>query len=105
MDMKSFKLGLCSVTFRKKSIEEVVETARKAGVGYIEWGGDIHVKSVEDACKVKSLCDNYPKCDFSVWDMPTGEKCPECGALMLEKKGKKQHYCMNEACGYKKDAE
>ena len=58
MDMKSFKLGLCSVTFRKKSIEEVVETARKAGVGYIEWGGDIHVKSVEDACKVKSLCDN-----------------------------------------------
>ena len=56
--MKSFKLGLCSVTFRKKSIEEVVEIARKAGVGYIEWGGDIHVKSVEDACKVKSLCDN-----------------------------------------------
>ncbi len=56
--MNSIELGLCSVTFRKKSIEEVVETARKAGVGYIEWGGDIHVKSVEDACKVKSLCDN-----------------------------------------------
>ena len=48
-------------------------------------------------------CENYPKCDFSVWDLPTGEKCPECGALMLEKKGKKLHYCMNEACGYKEE--
>ena len=56
--MNSFKLGLCSVTFRKKSAEEVVRIAKQAGIDYIEWGGDIHVKSVEDACKVKSLCDN-----------------------------------------------
>ena len=56
--MNSFKLGLCSVTFRKKSVAQVVQIAKKAGIGYIEWGGDIHVKSVEDACKVKSLCDN-----------------------------------------------
>ncbi len=56
--MNSFKLGLCSVTFRKKSAEEVVEIARKAGVEYIEWGGDIHVKTIEDARAVKSICDN-----------------------------------------------
>ncbi len=56
--MNSFKIGLCSVTFRKKSAEEVIEIAKNAGVDYIEWGGDIHVKTVEDALRVKALCDN-----------------------------------------------
>ncbi len=31
-------------------------------------------------------CNNYPKCDFALWDKPTGEKCPKCGGLMVEKK-------------------
>lgn len=56
--MNSFKLGLCSVTFRKMSAEKVVEIAKKAGVGYIEWGGDIHVTNMEEARIVKSVCDN-----------------------------------------------
>ena len=55
--MNSFRLGLCSVTFRKKTAEEVVDLAKKAGVGYIEWGGDVHVKTLVDAKKVKELCD------------------------------------------------
>ena len=56
--MNYFKLGLCSVTFRKKSAEEIVEIAKDAGIGYIEWGGDVHVKSLDDARKVKTLCDS-----------------------------------------------
>lgn len=56
--MNSFKLGLCSVTFRKKSAAKVIEIAKKAGIGYIEWGGDIHVKNTEEARLVKSVCDN-----------------------------------------------
>ncbi len=41
-------------------------------------------------------CDNYPKCKTAYWDKPTGEKCQECGAAILEKKtGKK--YCSE--CG------
>lgn len=55
--MNSFKLGLCSVTFRKKSAEEIVEIAAKADIGFIEWGGDVHVKNPADAEKVKILCD------------------------------------------------
>lgn len=55
--MNYFKLGLCSVTFRKKTAEEVVALSKKAGIGFIEWGGDIHVKTLEDAKKVKALCD------------------------------------------------
>ncbi|MBQ8783129.1 MAG: sugar phosphate isomerase/epimerase [Clostridia bacterium] len=56
--MNSFKIGLCSVTFRKKSVDEVVKIAEKADIRFIEWGGDIHVKTVEDARRVKELCDN-----------------------------------------------
>lgn len=56
--MSSFKLGLCSVTFRKKSAAKVVEIVKKAGVRYIEWGGDIHVTNMEEARIVKSICDN-----------------------------------------------
>ena len=55
--MNYFNLGLCSVTFRNKTAEEVVDLAKKAGIGFIEWGGDIHVRSIDDAKKVKALCD------------------------------------------------
>ncbi len=56
--MNSFKLGLCSVTFRKKSAAQVVLIAKKAGIEYIEWGGDVHIKNTEEARIVKSICDN-----------------------------------------------
>lgn len=56
--MGSFKIGFTSTTFRQiKSIQKIVEIAKEANVGYIEWGGDIHVKTVEDAQKAKKLCD------------------------------------------------
>lgn len=38
-----FKTGLCSVTFRNLSVEEVIGLASTAGLDGIEWGGDIHV--------------------------------------------------------------
>lgn len=55
--MNSFKLGLTSTTFKKKSIEEIVAITKKAGVEYIEWGENFHVNSPEDALKAKELCD------------------------------------------------
>lgn len=35
--------GFTTVTFRKKSRREVCETAKKNGIKYLEWGGDIHL--------------------------------------------------------------
>ena len=33
-------------------------------------------------------CNNYPKCKTAYWDLPTGEKCPECGKMLVENKKK-----------------
>ncbi|MEK9134778.1 MAG: type I DNA topoisomerase [Patescibacteria group bacterium] len=45
-------------------------------------------------------CDQYPKCDFALWDKPTGEKCPVCQSLLIETK-RKQTKCSNKECQYK----
>jgi len=36
-----------------------------------------------------------------VWQKPSGEKCPSCGKLLLEKGNKL--VCMDEQCGYVKN--
>jgi DNA topoisomerase-1 len=28
-------------------------------------------------------CSNYPNCNFALWSKPTGEKCPQCGSLLV----------------------
>lgn len=50
-------------------------------------------------------CDKYPDCDFVLWNEPTGETCPECGALLVKKVLKKGDVitCSNIKCHYKKE--
>lgn len=48
--------------------------------------------------KVFYGCDKYPKCDIALWDMPTGELCPECNSLLITKKDEEK--CSN--CDYSK---
>lgn len=36
-------LGLCSITFRDKTVDEVITLVKKADLDAIEWGSDIHV--------------------------------------------------------------
>lgn len=52
--------GLVSITFRKLSVEEVVDLAHSAGVEGIEWGGDVHVPpgDMARAREVKRLTED-----------------------------------------------
>jgi DNA topoisomerase-1 len=45
-------------------------------------------------------CDQYPDCKTAYWGKPTGEKCPDCGALLIEEKNGEVK-CSNKECGYK----
>ena len=38
-------------------------------------------------------CNNYPKCNYALWYKPTGEICPKCGELIVDKNGEK--ICLN----------
>lgn len=51
--------------------------------------------------KIFYSCSGYPECKFMSWDIPTGEKCPNCGNYLV-KKGKKI-ICSNNSCKYVKE--
>jgi len=71
-------------------------------------GGDI-VERKSRRGKVFYGCANYPDCDFTLWNKPVAEKCPECGAPFLVEKITKRHgrqlVCNNEDCSYVRQAE
>lgn len=49
--------------------------------------------------KIFYSCSRYPKCDFALWDKPNGEKCPQCGSLLVQTKNNKIK-CSNKECHY-----
>jgi DNA topoisomerase-1 len=71
-------------------------------------GGDI-VERKSRRGKVFFGCANYPDCDFTLWNRPVSEKCPDCGAPFLVEKTTKKHgrqlVCNNETCSYARQAE
>ena len=42
-------------------------------------------------------CSEYPKCDFSLWNRPTGKICARCGSLMVYQMNRKEK-CSNKEC-------
>ena len=71
-------------------------------------GGDI-VERKSRRGKVFFGCANYPDCDFTLWNRPVAEKCPDCGAPFLVEKITKRHgrqlICNNEECAYVRSEE
>jgi DNA topoisomerase-1 len=71
-------------------------------------GGDI-VERKSRRGKVFYGCANYPDCDFTLWNRPVPEKCPDCGAPFLVEKITKRHgrqlVCNNEDCEYVRSEE
>lgn len=49
--------GICSVTLRSASIEEVVSVASEAGLAGIEWGTDAHVTDTASAEKAREASE------------------------------------------------
>jgi len=43
-------------------------------------------------------CSKYPECDFSIWDLPTNKKCPECNSMLALKESKNILVCTNKEC-------
>lgn len=53
-------------------------------------------------------CSKYPDCSFALWAEPNGgEKCPDCGSLLVKKYLKRGNKiaCSNKNCKYSRDME
>ena len=60
----------------EKKIKEIVKCP--------ECGGMI-IERKSKKGKIFYGCSNFPKCKVATWDMPTGDKCPICGKLLVVK--------------------
>ena len=47
-------------------------------------------------------CSSYPECNFSSWDVPLNEKCPNCREMLYYRKNRSSVICKNQSCGYKR---
>ncbi len=52
-------------------------------------GGEIAERRSKKRGKAFYGCENYPNCDFVVWDKPVKDVCPECGYTGAEAKSNK----------------
>jgi DNA topoisomerase-1 len=48
-------------------------------------------------------CDRYPDCEFVSWDKPAQAPCPDCGSMLVEKRGKNGVTVQCTACDFKEE--
>ena len=56
--------------------------------------------------KIFYSCDQYPQCDFALWDKPVPGPCPRCNSpYLIEKKSREglKVICPVKGCGYVKE--
>ncbi len=72
---------------------------KKVGAPCPLCGGEI-VERKSKRGKLFYGCEHYPSCQFVTWNKPTDKKCPECGAVLFEGKGKNSpaSVCLNPNC-------
>lgn len=102
MTVKNGKFGpflACSGYPACKNIKGLEENKNSTGIKCpkCEKGEIVQKRSARG---IFYACDNYPECKNAYWSKPTGEKCPDCGALLVEfKDGAK---CSEKGCKFKK---
>ncbi|MDD2863817.1 MAG: type I DNA topoisomerase [Methylococcales bacterium] len=59
--------------------------------------------------KVFYSCENYPTCDYALWNAPLNEPCPKCNWAVLTLKESKKHgvqkVCPQKGCGFVENIE
>lgn len=90
--------GFPECRFTKAIIEFV-------GVKCPECDGDLIYRKSKSGRKYVA-CNSYPDCKFTSLNVPTGEKCPECGSHLERVRRRNYSFvaCSNSECKYKPSA-
>lgn len=55
----------------------------KTGAICPQCGGDLVERKTKQKKRIFYGCNNYPTCNFAIWERPVPELCPNCGGLMV----------------------
>lgn len=62
-------------------------------------GGDLVEKKMKMKKRVFYGCNNWPTCNFAIWEKPLPEPCPNCGGLLVQQRPGQDPVCWNEVLG------
>ncbi len=104
MVQRSGRYGTFFACVRYPECKFTKQRTREVGVPCPKCGSQIIMKTGRNRTVFYS-CEKYPDCDFSSWDLPTNEKCPDCGQMLYRKKGQAVLICKADGCKYKRNIE
>jgi DNA topoisomerase-1 len=59
-------------------------------------GGDLVERKTRQKKRIFYGCNNYPTCNFAIWEKPIPELCPNCHGLMVVSKPGQEPVCYQE---------
>src|SRR5713226_5266896 len=59
-------------------------------------GGDLVERKTKQKKRIFYGCNNYPTCNFAIWEKPIPDLCPNCGGLMVVARVGQDPVCYNE---------
>jgi DNA topoisomerase-1 len=99
MVKRSGRYGSFYACSKYPTCKHTIKIQNEIGVQCPLCNGEIVTKRAKNRTVFYS-CANYPKCNFSSWDQPTAEKCPNCRGILYLKKDKSSYICKTDGCGY-----
>ena len=58
--------------------------------------GDLVERKTKQKKRIFYGCNNYPTCNFAIWEKPVPELCPDCGGLMIVPRSGQNPVCYQE---------
>jgi len=68
-------------------------------------GGDLVERKTRQKKRVFYGCNNYPECNFAIWERPVPEVCPNCHGLMVVQRVGADPVCYQEVILPQRNAE
>ena len=68
-------------------------------------GGDLVERKTKQKKRIFYGCNNYPTCNFAIWEKPVPEPCPNCGGLMVVPRVGADPVCYQEVIAPRRNAE
>ena len=77
----------------------------KTGAFCPQCGGDLVERKTKQKKRLFYGCNNYPACNFAMWERPVPDLCPNCGGLMVVPRAGQDPVCYTEVVALQRSTE